>query len=97
MVEPDLVEARDVLAITQIDLSLHHRVETRASAFERCFELFGDDEVGFELDRPLTPERARVAHDRIERPLILLARFAGLSGDEPEIAGAKRRAVARHR
>ena len=38
-----------------------------------------------------------VAHVRVERPFILLARFAGLSGHEPEIAGAKRRAVARHR
>src|SRR5262249_2567073 len=97
MVQPDLVEARDILAVTQMDLSLHHGVETGASAFERRFQLLGDDEVGFELDRPLSPERARVAHDRIERPFILLARFACLSEDEPEIACAERRAVARHR
>ena len=38
-VEPDLVEARHVLAITQIDLRLHHAVEARATAFSDGMQL----------------------------------------------------------
>src|SRR5262249_22933994 len=87
----------NVFRIAQIDLGLYHAVEARTGAFETGRELAFDDVIGFELDRPLPPKRARMTHLRIERPLAIFARFAGLPGHEAEIAGAERRAVARDR
>src|SRR6185295_3052084 len=65
--------------------------------FEARNKLALYDVFGFELDRPLTPECARMTHFRIERPLPVLARLTGLSRHEAEIAGAERRTVTRDR
>ena len=47
--EPDLVEAGNVVTITQINLRLDDAVEAGACTFERRNEFALDDEVGFKL------------------------------------------------
>src|ERR1043166_6521261 len=97
MPKPDFLEARPVLAVAEINLSLDHAIEARARAFERSLELTVKNEIGLELDRPLPPHRARVTDLWIERPLPRLARLSRLSGHEAEIAGAECGAITGNR
>src|SRR5579859_1334368 len=51
MLDPCRIEGRLILTVAQIDLRMHDVVERRAGERQRRRDAFGNDELGFKLDR----------------------------------------------